>query len=131
MAIKLFVKIEDLTNNGFIPVEVDAEILPDLIGGKTHFVHRAFEDGYDWAISEYSTGARAGRGLSIQGALKVAEDNINNVGPEKYAKMLEDVIAQHGIANAGQIPEASKKTYDDIEEELFALAEAEEDDNIE
>jgi hypothetical protein len=130
MANKLFVLIKDeITGGGYIPAEVDAVIIKELIGDKVHFAHLSTGGRYPWSISEYKSGARAGAGYTISGAIESAKRNINGIGVEKYSEMLSGVMGNYGIANLGDAPAASEKNNKEIEDELNALAPVEDDDD--
>lgn len=133
MAIKLFIQVEDKENNGYKPIEVDAVILKEPIGGRSHFVHASTSFGENWIISEYESGAKAGWGWSVENALERAKTNINGVGQEKYVSMIEERVNKYGKANTAVVPAQSDMTAKEIEKELEALMpeEVEEDDDDE
>lgn len=129
MAIKVHVLIEDkITGGGYAPTEIDAEMLHEKIAGKSHIIHRNLSAAFNWAVSEYASGTRVGWGYSINAAILMAENNIKNVGEEKYSAMLNDVIKKYGRANMAEAPTPSGKTYESIASELLKLNPIEEEE---
>jgi hypothetical protein len=129
MAIKLFVLIDDkITGIGYTPAEVDAEILTESIGGKIHFAHRNLGGPTNWAVSEFTTGARVGDGWTLEGAIIKAKRNINGIGDEKYNLLVADTMAKYGVANPGAAPAPTGKSCKDIETELALLCPIEDEE---
>lgn len=130
MAIQLVIKVEDYDNGGFKHLLVDAVMLNDSINNVTHFVHRNRSFGEYWVVTEYITGAQIGRGWSVSRAIEKAIFNINKVGEEEYWSLLDVFLTEHGRANLEPIPAGEENSHEGIEEELKALYDAEQVEDL-
>lgn len=120
MSIKLVIKVEDFDYCCHAHLLVDAVMIKP-IANVLHFVHRARDFGEYWAVTEYVTGAKAGRGWSIARAIDNAEFNIDQIGEEQYKEKLAMFLKSYGNANLEPLPAIDERQYDEIEKELNEL----------
>ena len=75
--------------------EVEGELVS--IPGCKAFINKT-PTGW-FVVSEFSSGYRVGNGPTEMAAMKDATTKIILSGPEKFAKMIADAVAKHGVAN--------------------------------